>query len=190
MTDEEKEQIFTGLVKDSWKRFNEHYHHAKVDDVLLGAVVAANVRSGYSLIDLNSDGTNHFLRFENLQDHTRLVFRLHHLAEDLTVAKVQGHLADVSIGYGEKTGDLGAIWSTLKAEMKSMFVMQAEPGIMTFDADLTGGYIYGQIGLLLDLDDYIEVSTFQVDLPKLQSHIGSVVHSLQKYLRGRLAVRA
>ncbi|MHC9541138.1 MAG: hypothetical protein AB9903_16675 [Vulcanimicrobiota bacterium] len=188
MTDEEKEKIFVQLVKYSWDKFNEQFNNKKIDEILLGAVVASNVKRGYSLIDLTSDGVNHFLRFENLTDKTRLIFSLNNLSEDLTVAKVQGHLADVVIGYGEKVPDIGAVWSTFKAEIKSSFILTKEPGIITCDADLTGGYIYAQIPLIFNLDHYIK-NTFTINLDLLNSHIDAVIHSLKKYLVGRLALK-
>ncbi|HXE71112.1 MAG TPA: hypothetical protein VNO81_00500 [Candidatus Nitrosotenuis sp.] len=189
MTDEEKEKVFLELVKFSWDRHNEVFHNQKLDDVLVGAVVAANVQDGHLLIDMNSDGVSHYLRFENPQDKSRLVFRLTHLGEDLATARVMGHLADVVIGYGEKTANVQGLFSAFKSEFKSAFVSAAEPGVVTFDADLTGGYIYAQIPLILDIDHYVDKS-FKVNLELLNRHIESVVHSLRKYLRGRLAVKA
>lgn len=189
MTDEEREKTFVDLVKYSWQKYNETFYNQKIDDVLLGAVVANMVEDGFSLIDLNSDGVNHHLRFENLATRERLVFKLRHLSEDLTVAKVQGHLGDVTVGYGQRTDDIATVWSTFKSEMKSMFMQTAEPGIITFDADLTGGYIYAQIGLILDLDRYV-ARDLAVNLQLFDEHMEAVIHSLKKYLRGRLAVPA
>ncbi|MDQ7824922.1 MAG: hypothetical protein RDV48_19135 [Candidatus Eremiobacteraeota bacterium] len=188
MTDEEKEKIFVELVKYSWDRYNEIFSNQKLDEIFLGSVITSNVKRGYSLIDLNSDGVNHFLRFENLTDKTRLIFRLNNLSEDLTVAKVQGHMADVVIGYGEKVSDIGAVWNTFKAEIKSTFIINKEPGVITCDADLTGGYIYAQIPLIFNLDLYIK-HTYHVNIDLLNSHIDATVHSLKKYLDGRLAIK-
>ena len=184
---EQMEQLFTQLVHTSWKRYNEQYQNQKIDEVLVGAMIAANVKSGYLLIDLNSDGVSHYLRLEDPQTHSRVILQLRNHAEDLTVARVLGRLATVTVGYGEKAPNLGTVWGAFKTELKSMLMATAEPGVITFDADLTGGYIYAQVPLILNLDDYV-ASDLKVNLPLLQEHVGATVHSLRKYLRGRLAL--
>jgi hypothetical protein len=182
---EELEQVFVSLVKDSWRRYNETIQNTRMDELLVGAVITSSVEQGYSLIDLNSDGVNHYLRFEHLPSKQRLIFQLTNLSEDLVSAKVLGRHARVVIGYGQMVNNAGAIFQALKAEVKSGFLDAAEPGIITCDADLTSGYIYVQVPLILDLDQYF-MSDHQVKYPLLQQHIAAVVHSLAKYLRGRL----
>ena len=56
---------------------------------------------------------------------------------------------------------------------------------MTCDADLASGYIYVQVPLIVNLDDYFSAG-LDVNYPLLQQHIGATVHSLAKYLNGRL----
>jgi len=186
---EELEKIFTDLVSYSWKRYDEILINRRLDEVLIGLVIASNVKNGYSMIDITSDGVNHYLRFENLSDGTRLIFRLTNLSEDLTQAKVLGHVANVTIGYGEKVRDPGKIWQAFKAEVKSAFLITDEPGIISCDADLTGGYIYAQIPLIFNLDNYLDKDhTYRADVDLLQLHINATVHSLKKYLKGRLSM--
>jgi hypothetical protein len=182
---EELDKIFVGLVKESWDYYNETVQNTKMDDLLLGAVIASLVEQGYSLIDLNSDGVSHFLRFEYLQTKQRLIFQLQNLSESLVNAKVLGRKARVVIGYGERVNNMGAIWSALKAEMKSGFLDATEPGVITCDADMTSGYIYVQVPLILDLDQYF-AQNYKVNYQLLQGHIGATVNALAKYLRGRI----
>jgi hypothetical protein len=59
--------VFVGLVNQSWKHYNEELQNTRMDDLLVGAVIASTVEQGYALIDLKLDGTNHRLRFEWLQ---------------------------------------------------------------------------------------------------------------------------
>ena len=98
---EEHDQIFVGLVKESWKHFNETLNNTQMDDLLVGAVITSMVEQGYVLIDLNSDGTKHFLRFEWLQTKQRVIFQLHNLAEDLLTAKVLGRKANVILSLDQ-----------------------------------------------------------------------------------------
>jgi hypothetical protein len=184
---EELEQIFVSLVNASWQRYNEQIINARMDDLLVGAVIASTVETGYSLIDLNTDGINHYLRFEHLPTKQRLIFQLKNLAEDLVTAKVLGRHARVVIGHGRMVENVGTLWSTLKAEIKSSFLDQAEPGVITCDADMAAGYIYAQIPLIMDLDQYFSTG-WQVNYTLLQTHINATVQALSKYLNGRLAV--
>lgn len=183
---EDLESIFVQLVDTSWKRYEEHIQNRRVDDLLIGGVIAVMVGDGHSLIDLSSDGTNHYLRFENLSTRERLIFRLTNMSENLVTAKVLGRHAQVVIGYGEPVKDASRLFQTLKSEIKSSLLDTGEPGVITTDADITSGYIYAQVPLILDLDDYFR-GGYEIEYLLLRKHIGATVHSLQKYLRGRLA---
>ncbi|MCE7871721.1 hypothetical protein DYH09_15260 [bacterium CPR1] len=185
MDDAQKESVFAELLQHSWSRYEELFHNERMDDVLLGAVVASCVREGYQMLELNSDGVNHYVRFELPGDHSRLIFRLRHLAEELAVSKVLGHLAEVVVGYGERVEKLGARWSSLRSEVRHPFLATDEPGVVTFDAELSGGYLYAQIPLLLDLGTYLK-HDLEVDVPLIRSHLDSAVHALKRVLRGRL----
>ncbi|HSH01913.1 MAG TPA: hypothetical protein VLL52_05285 [Anaerolineae bacterium] len=183
--DEKLENIFVSLVKRSWQYHEESLRNRRLDDLLVGAVIASNVRRGYSLIDLNSDGRNHFLRFEDLATQKRLVFQLRNLSEDLVTAKTLGQRAEVTIGYGEQVANFGKVWEAFKAEVKGVLADQGEPGAVRFDADMVAGYVYAQILLILDLEPYLGKG-YQVNYKLLEHHLGAVTHSLAKYLHGRI----
>jgi hypothetical protein len=183
---DQAQAIFSELAAHSWQRYDEAWRNQRIDDVLAGAVIAAMVKDGYSLIGLNSDGVSHHLRFENLDDMTRLIFRLTHLTESLTDARVQGHLGSVVLGYGMPIGKVATVWAAFESEAKSLFADTPEPGIITFDADMSSGYIYAQVCLLLDLDRYID-KDFTIRLDVLALHLRAIVDVLRRYLQGRLA---
>lgn len=182
---EETERVFVSLVEASWKAYNETVQNTHMDELLVGAVVASTVEQGYSLIDLTSDGVNHYLRFEHIPSRQRIIFRLSNLSEDLVTAKVLGRRARVVVGYGQMVQNVGALWQMFKAEVKSGFIDQNEPGIITCDADIETGYLYVQVPLILDLDAYFGAN-YEVNNALLQQHVGATVTSLAKYLNGRL----
>ncbi len=180
------ENVFMQLVEASWKKYDENKHNQHMDDLLIGGVITALVDNGYSLIDLTSDGTAHYLRFELLSTKERLIFQLTNLSENLITAKVLGRHGQVVIGYGERVNNPAALYQTLKSEIKSNYLDTGEPGVITADADLETGYIYVQVPLILNLDAYFS-GTYDVNYDLLRLHIMATVHSLQKYLRGRLS---
>ncbi|MDM8528368.1 hypothetical protein QUF58_09165 [Anaerolineales bacterium HSG24] len=184
---EELEKTFVSLVDASWKRYEENKRNSWMDDLLVGVVIASNVEAGYALIDLESDGVRHYLRFEKLATKERLIFQLRNLTEDLVGAKVLGRHAHVIMGYGKTTTNPSKIWQIFKDEVKSGMIDSHEPGVITFDADLTAGYVYAQVPLLLELDQYFDVDS-QVNQPLIQNHIDATIHSLRKYLDGRLSM--
>lgn len=184
--DDHADRVFGRLVKESWSYFNAHKFAAHVDEVFLGAIITSVLDDGYALIDLSSDGTHHYTRFQDLKSQARIMVRLTHLTGDLTRAKVQGHRASVVIGYGERLDDIGRIAKALQAEVKSGFLQSAEPGTITVDGDLNTGYIYVSVDLFLNVDDYV-ASNYVIQNSLLKEHLGSVVHALRKYLRGRFA---
>lgn len=177
--------MFGQLVSRSWQRFDEQLRNQQVDDLLIGAVITAMVSEGNALIDLGSNGSNHHLRFEHPQGKQRMVFQLTHMTGDLVRAKVLGQHASVQVGYGELVSDARSVWQALKSEVKSGFLDLGEPGVMTVDADLTTGYVYVQVELLLDLDPYLG-DNYKINYPVLQQHLAAVRQALAKYLRGRL----
>ncbi|MCU0490233.1 MAG: hypothetical protein MUD01_01400 [Chloroflexaceae bacterium] len=181
------ENVFVQLVDASWHRFNEQQHNRHMDELLLGAVITTMVEDGLSLIDLTSDGMAHYLRFEHMPTKNRMIFQLTNQSENLIAAKVLGRYGDVVIGYGERVNNAGTLYQTLKSELKSQFLDSGEPGVITTDADISSGYIYVQVPLILDLDVYF-TGQYEVNYALLRQHINATIHSLQKYLRGRLAV--
>jgi hypothetical protein len=185
-TDDQLDKVFGGLVKESWKYYNAHAFASQVDEVFLGAIITATLDTGYSLIDLTSDGTHHYTRFQNLQDNSRIICRLTHLTGDLVRSKVEGHRASVVFGYGERVNDFGRIWQALKAEMKSGYLQSAEPGTITVDGDVNAGYIYVQVDLYLCVDDYVKAD-YGVRYDVLREHLAATHNALRKYLRGRFA---
>jgi hypothetical protein len=178
--------VFGNLVRASWNYLGEHRFAAHIDEVFLGAIITSTLDTGYSLIDLTSDGTHHYLRFENFDDKSRIVVRLTHLTGSLAVAKVLGQRVSAVIGYGERVGNMSKIWSAIQAEMKSSYIQDAEPGTITVDGDLNSGYVYCQVDLFLDIEQYV-ARDYKIDHALLSSHIGATTHALRKYLRGRFA---
>lgn len=184
--DDRLDGIFSSLVEASWDYLQDHRFASHVDEVFLGAVITSTLDAGYSLIDISSDGENHYLRFENLADRSRVVVRLRHLTGDLAAAKVLGQRASAVVGYGEKMPNASTVFSALKAEMKSGFMGSSEPGTISVDGDLTSGYVYAQVDLFLKIDDYVQPD-YTTDHAMLAEHLASCVHALRKYLRGRFA---
>ena len=182
--DDRLDAIFGEIVRKSWDLVTERELAQHIDEVFLGSVITASLDDGYSLIDLNSDGTHHYLRFENMADGSRLIVRLRHLTGDLVTAKVLGQQASAVIGYGEKAKNMSSVMSALKAEFKSGFIQNPEPGTITVDGDLKSGYVYAQVDLLLDIGDYVS-DDYSTNTTRLCEHIDATTHVLRKYLRGR-----
>ena len=147
-------------------------------------MITSTLDAGYNLIDLTSDGTHHYLRFENFEDGSRTIFRLKQLTGDQVYAKVLGQKANVVLGYGEKVGNISKVLSALKAELKSSFILNPEPGSIVVDGDLTSGYVYCQVDMFWSLDDIIS-RDYSIDYSKLADWIRASNHALRKYLRGR-----
>lgn len=185
--DDYLDSIFVGLVKDSWKRYRRREVASDVDEVLVGAMITATLDNGYALIDLESSGTNHHLRFEELSTGNRIIFRLQHHAESLLTAKVLGHEASVTIGFGQRVQDFQRVWTAVKQEMKGGYITQPDPGIILVDGDISSQYIYVEVGLLWDINDYLDPENpYQANYAKLTRDVGATVHALRKYLAGRL----
>ena len=184
--DDHLDAIFGDLVTKSWDWYSDHTFARSIDEVLVGATITGVLDLGHVLIDLTSDGTRHFLRFENTDDQSRLAVRLHHLTGDLTTAKVQGHKASVVVGYGERVRDFTNVWQAIKAELKSGLVARDEPGAISVDGDATTQYVYVQCRLILDVDNYVS-RDWSTNTDLLSTHLGACRHALRKYLRGRFA---
>jgi len=182
--DNRLDDIFGGLVTKSWDYYESHAFAGHIDEVFLGAIITSTLDSGCALIDISSDGTHHYLRFEDLEDHSRIVYRMTHLTPNLAQAKVLGQRASVVVGYGERVGNMQKIWKALKAEYKSGLVASPEPGTITVDGDLNSGYVYVQVDLFVSIDDYVS-DDYKIDYTLLQDHLAATHNALRKYLRGR-----
>ncbi len=184
--DDALDLVFGGLVKASWDYHGEHSFASHVDEVFLGAVITACLDGGWSLIDLTSDGTHHYLRFEEMEGNTRSIVRLTHLTPGLATAKILGQRASVVVGYGEKMKNFMATWKALKAEYKSGLIQGNVPGTISVDGDMNSQYVYCQVPLFLKLDDYVNAD-YSVDHNLLTHHFDATLNALRKYLRGRFA---
>lgn len=176
---------FARLVEASWK-----YHHLledtqRMDDVLVGALIAATLDTGRALLDITSDGTNHFLRFEDPNDRSRVSMSVTHLTRDVTTARAIGQRAALTVAYGEAITRFGQVMDAMRKQAKSGYVKSAEPGIVTFDKEDESKYLYAQIDLYLDVDDYISPK-FEVEYEKLTLAVSACVHALRKFLKGRV----
>lgn len=178
------ERAFAGLVKKSWAHYNHATFASTVDEVLIGALITVMVERGSALIDLHSDGTHHFTRFERLEDKSRTFFRLHHLTPDPVAARVQGHLISIIVGYGEFIDSFASIWGAVKAEFRSGLIQTPEPGTITVDGDMDTRYVYVQVDLYWDAGDYVG-EDWRVDYARLGADMDAALHVLKKYLRGR-----
>lgn len=176
---------FTELVAASWKRHNAWEASARADDVALGATITSFVNAGWQLIDLESDGTSHMVRFQIAGGSDRLLLRLQALCEDPVRAQALGRLIRVEIAYGLRTSNFGSIKQAVKDEWKSGRVQQAaEPGVITVDGEVASGYVYASVPLILNLDDYFDGFKPTADVT---ADLNAAAHSVHRYLSGRLA---
>jgi len=186
VSDDELDRGFAALVKESWKHHNLVQDTTRVDDVLLGALITAGLDNGHVLIDLTSDGTNHFLRFEDPADRSRLTMAITHLTRSVTQARTIGQRASLVVGYGEPIKSFGKVLSAMRQEAKSGYLKRAEPGIVSFDADSASQYLYAQVDLYLDLDKYIDAE-LTPDYHALDRDVAATMHALRKFLHGRIS---
>src|SRR5262245_47446442 len=185
MTDGEASQVFVDLVAASRRHFHGTFVSNRIGDAVMGAVIVWALGHGYSLIGLNSDGENHHLRFEDLVRSTRVLFRVTHLPERLTVARTQGHLATIAVGLGERAPDVGRRFRTMGSDVAALFAVGTEPGVVSFAADVTSGHLYCQLGLVVDLDTYVAAG-LEINRAILGTHLDGVLHTLGRSIRGKL----
>jgi hypothetical protein len=182
--DDYLDRVFGELVQASWDWHDDHAFAQHVDEVFLGAVITATLDAGYQLIDLTSDGTHHYLRFEDPTDNSRMIFRLTHLTGSRSLAKILGHRASVIVGYGQRTKNIGQVMKAVQAEYKSGFIRDDEPGTISVDGDLQSGYVYVQVDLTWTIDEYVD-RDYTIHYAHLTKHIRACRHALKKYLNGR-----
>lgn len=190
MTDQQLDDVFIDLVGRSWDMYKETEFATSIDEAMLGGVITAMVDCGFVLIDLETAnvwaGTtgSHRLRFEEPADHSRVNVSLQHLTPDPAVAKMIGHRASVVIGYGQRVPEFSKVGNAVKQEVQSGFIASPEPGTVTFDADLSSGYVYAQIDLLMEIERYVD-EHLDVDHELLRKHIASVVYTMKTFIQAR-----
>ncbi|MEM9131324.1 MAG: DUF1349 domain-containing protein [Actinomycetota bacterium] len=181
---EELEALFSEMVHKSWTYFKRVDFATHLDEVLLGSLIASTTSTGQVLIDLTSDGTNHYVRFEDPTDRSRTTMAITHLTPNAVQGEVLGHHASVVIGWGQRVANAANVVNALKQEWKSGLVQSPEPGTVTVDGDLTSGYAYTQIDLIWALEDFVSTD-YSVDSDRLTRSVRAAVHSLRKYWYGR-----
>lgn len=185
LTDQDLDDEFIALVDRSWEMYKETEKATTVDETIVGGIVTALVDSGFVLIDITT-GLQHSLRFEVPTTGARVTVDLEHLTPGLAASKVVGHRANLVVGYGERLGNAGQIGQALRTEVASSFVATPEPGTVTFDADITSGYVYARIDLYLEPERYIGEG-LAVDHDLLRRHIAALVHTMRTFVHTRFA---
>ena len=185
-TDEDvhMDAIFDDIIQSTVAYRDAHEFASSIDEVFLGAVITAALDAGRVLTDLTSDGTHHFLRFVSPDDGSRVLLRVTHLTGNLTTSRVQGHMASVVVGYGERMPRFAEIWASLGEETRSSLVPRDTPGAIVFDGDVASQYVYVQVRLYLRIDDYVE-RDWSIDYGRLNSHLTACVRALRIHLHGR-----
>ncbi len=208
LSDQELDDEVVALVNRSWKLYKETEFATSIDEAMLGGVITALVDCGFVLIDLETPGAglaaapaqsgitvetgaaspvpvrNNSLRFEEPETHARVVVELEHLTPDVATSKLIGHRAAVVVGYGERVPNFSQVGQAVRQEVQSGWIASPEPGTVTFDADISSGYVYAQIDLLLELDRYVG-EDLSVDHDLLRRHLASVVYTMQTFIRAR-----
>ncbi len=204
MTDQELDDEFIGLVGRSWEMYKETEFASSIDEATLGGVITALVDCGFVLIDLETAGAGyssptttdtgvdaattlsagHQLRFEEPETQARVTVALQHLTPDVASAKVVGHRATGVIGYGQRVEEFQKVGQAIRQEVQSSMIVSPEPGTVSFDADLSSGYVYAQIDLLLELERYVS-EDLSVDHDLLRRHLASVVYTMKTFVQTR-----
>ena len=182
--DHHADALFSNLMQATFDQRDAHEFANCIDEVFLGAVITAALDAGRSLTDISSDGTHHFLRFIDPNDASHVVFRVTHLTGNLTTSRVQGHIANVVVGYGERTPQFASIWATLGEQERSGLVPPDRPGTFVIDGDVASQYVYAQVRLFLCIDDYVETD-WSIHYDRLRAHLDACVRALRIHLRGR-----
>jgi hypothetical protein len=207
LSDQELDDEFIGLVGRSWEMYKETEFATSIDEATLGGVITALVDCGFVLIDLETAGASyvtttttttssggvdaastlsggHQLRFEEPETQARVTVALQHLTPDVASAKVVGHRATAVIGYGQRVKEFQKVGQAIRQEVQSGMIVSPEPGTVTFDADLSSGYVYAQIDLLLELERYVS-EDLSVDHELLRRHLASVVYTMKTFVQTR-----
>ena len=185
-TEEEhrSDRIFTALMKATLDHRDANEFASCIDEVFLGAVITAALDAGRSLSNISSDGTHHFLRFVHPTNSSHVIFRVTHLTGNLTTSRVQGHIASVVVGYGERMANFASIWAILGAHERSGLTSVDTPGAFVIDGDVASQFVYAQVRLYLCIDDYVKAD-WSIDYARLQEHLDACVRALRIHLHGR-----
>lgn len=174
------EERFAEMVKATWALHRGMAFSTRIDDVLLGAVIAASTATGTVLIDLTSDGHDHYLRFQHSGDQSRIVIGFTHLTPGLVGGERE--YASVTIGWGQKVANAGEAERIVKAERDATIDVEVKPGTVTVDVD--AGYAFAEIELLWVIDHYVD-DTYEVNHEALRLSLAAAVHSLRAYWYAR-----
>ena len=129
-------------------------------------------------------GMGHELRFEEPGVAHRVTVTLDHLTKDPAAAKTLGHLASLVVGYGERVGNFSQVGQAVRQELAASFIASPEPGTVSWNADISSGYVYAEIDLILELSTYVD-DKLAVDHALVRKHLAAVVNTLRTFVRAR-----
>lgn len=172
-----RDEVFCGLLRETWAMRDDFAFSAKIDDVFVGTVVAALLNDSYELTDLSSDGVHHFLRFRNPAD-VRVFVRITHLTGQ------EGPLASVVVGVALRVRSFGDVWRVLQDERSDDIFADDRAGVIRFDGDMATQRVVAQVKLLWHLDEYVRPD-WSSDPQRLLEHLDACIDALQRTVRTR-----
>lgn len=173
--------VFSDLLHGTFAYRDTLEFARSIDEVFLGAVIAAALDAGRILSELTSDGTHHFLELHTPNHPSRIQLRLTHLTGSVASSMAQGHVASLVVSYGERLPGFSDIWTRWSRMPDRGFVTRDSPGTITIEADVTTRFIYARVPLFLRIDDYID-DDWSVDQPRLVDHLTACTRALRQHL--------
>lgn len=184
---------FVSMVQRSLELHSRTAAGAAIDEMVLAAMIAALVDGGYVLIDLSTAGAStgssvnssgaHHARFEDPETRSRVSIALGTVGDPMTESG-QRPPARLVVGYSEQVPNFNQVGQALRQEVASAFVGSSAPGAVTFEAEISSGYVTAQIDLLVELESYVN-SNLDIDRELLERQVLSVIHTLQSFTRAR-----
>ncbi len=175
---------FYELVKKGWE-INEMENKAGyIDEVFVGAMISVFSDRNYVLLDIMSDGNNHYFMFENLETKRRIKILAYSNTHSLPEIKTVGAKAYIIFSYGVPIKKTFSILGGIKYESLSKGLTTI--GSISFDYDTY--YLYVNCPLYLLINDYVEFDTLNIDIKKLSKDMGAIFNALNEYLKTRIEV--
>jgi hypothetical protein len=175
---------FYELVKNGWN-INEMENKAEyIDEIFVGAVISALSDKDFVLLDIMSDGNNHYFMLENLETRHRIKILAYSTTHTLPEIKTVGAKAYIIFSYGAPIKKSFSMIGGIRYESLSRGLTTI--GSISFDYD--NYYLYVNCPLYLLINDYVEFDTLDVDTAKLSNDLDAIFESLNEYLKTRIEV--
>lgn len=170
------DQRFADMVAASIERQRRLDWALRVDELLLSACITAVVDSGFVLLDLATNESDHRALFDHNDDSRHVRLDISPLSPLNVAGEPVGRHVRVSMAWGREVADADAAFRVVRSEASDG---EATPGTFTCEMNMVSSSASTCVDLIWTADEFVQEDQ-NVDRAALDASIAAILYALEQ----------